>query len=435
MDLHSAKTIAVVGLSDDPAKPSHQVAKYLKEKGYTIIPVNPTLRQVLGERSYPDLMSIPADIAIDIVNIFRKPEAVAPVVNQAIQRGAKVIWMQEGIVNYEAKKAAESAGLDVIMDKCIMKVHKNQFWGIDMKHDLIIIGGGPAGLTAGLYGSRSGLKTLLLERAMPGGQAAMTERIENYPGYPQGVSGPELMMNFMEQATRFGLEYKTAEVTKVDFSGKEKLIETGEGSFSAKAVVIATGASPKFLGVPGEKEFHGRGVSYCATCDGPFFPNKKVIVVGGGDSAVEEAIFLTKYAREVILIHRRDHLRAARVLQERAEKNEKLKLLLDTVVEKIAGSQMVEKVILRNVSTGETREEETDGVFVFVGYSPNTSFLREISLDQQGYIITGEYLATSAAGVFAAGDVRAKFLRQVSTAVGDGAEAAMAAERYLAEQD
>ncbi|MGI6685548.1 MAG: thioredoxin-disulfide reductase [Bacillota bacterium] len=304
-----------------------------------------------------------------------------------------------------------------------------------MGYDLIIVGGGPAGLTAGLYGARGGLKTLLLERSMPGGQAALTELIENYPGYPQGVGGPELMMSFMEQATRFGLEFRTEEVMRADFSSQEKLLETENGTYTAPAIIIATGSRPRFLEVPGEKEFNGRGVSYCATCDGAFFRDKKVLVAGGGDSAVEEAMFLTKYAREVVLVHRRDTLRAAKILQERAKKNEKLGFILDTVIEKISGGvKGVEKVLLRNVKTGEVKEEPTDGVFVFIGNIPNTQFLTgALDLTEEGYIQTGDLLMTSVPGVFAAGDVRKKFLRQVSTAVGDGAEAAMAAERFISE--
>ncbi|MGI6066521.1 MAG: thioredoxin-disulfide reductase [Bacillota bacterium] len=305
-----------------------------------------------------------------------------------------------------------------------------------MVWDLIIIGGGPAGLTAGLYGARAGLKTLLLEKAMPGGQAVLTEKIENYPGYPQGISGPELMMSFMDQAMRFGLEFKTEEVSGIDFTGKEKVINTNENNYLGKAVVIATGSRPRFLDVPGEREFHGRGVSYCATCDGAFFKEKKVVVVGGGDAAVEEALFLTRYANEVVLVHRRDQLRATKVLQDRAKANSKIHFILDTVVEKIDGKNFVDKVQLKNVKSGETRQESTNGVFVFVGTLPNTGFLQgAVEMNNQGYILTHDFLSTSVSGVFAAGDVREKFLRQVSTAVGDGAEAAMAAERYIAGLD
>lgn len=306
-----------------------------------------------------------------------------------------------------------------------------------MGYDLIVIGGGPAGLTAGLYGARGGLKTLILEKAMPGGQAAMTEFIENYPGYPEGVQGPELMMNFMEQALRFGVEFKTEEVIKVDFSAKEKLIETEQGKYESPAVIIATGSRPRFLEVQGEKEFTGRGVSYCATCDGAFFRDKKVLVAGGGDSALEEAMFLTKYAREVVLVHRRDQLRAAKILQERARKFDKLHFLLDSVIEEIrGGTQGVEEVVIRNVNNDSVKTEAADGVFVFIGNLPNTAFLKDIlDLTGDSYVKTKDLLMTSVPGVFAAGDVRDKFLRQVSTAVGDGAEAAMAAERYISELD
>lgn len=306
-----------------------------------------------------------------------------------------------------------------------------------MGYDLIVIGGGPAGLTAGLYGARGGLKTLILEKAMPGGQAAMTEFIENYPGYPEGVQGPELMMNFMEQALRFGVEFKTEEVIKVDFSAKEKLIETEQGKYESPAVIIATGSRPRFLEVQGEKEFTGRGVSYCATCDGAFFRDKKVLVAGGGDSALEEAMFLTKYAREVVLVHRRDQLRAAKILQERARKFDKLHFLLDSVIEEIrGGTQGVEEVVIRNVNNDSVKTEAADGVFVFIGNLPNTAFLKDIlDLTGDSYVKTKDLLMTSVQGVFAAGDVRDKFLRQVSTAVGDGAEAAMAAERYISELD
>ncbi|NMA14630.1 MAG: FAD-dependent oxidoreductase, partial [Clostridia bacterium] len=238
------------------------------------------------------------------------------------------------------------------------------------------------------------------------------------------------------QAMRFGLEFKTEEVSGIDFTGKEKVINTNENNYLGKAVVIATGSRPRFLDVPGEREFHGRGVSYCATCDGAFFKEKKVVVVGGGDAAVEEALFLTRYANEVVLVHRRDQLRATKVLQDRAKANSKIHFILDTVVEKIDGKNFVDKVQLKNVKSGETRQESTNGVFVFVGTLPNTGFLQgAVEMNNQGYILTHDFLSTSVSGVFAAGDVREKFLRQVSTAVGDGAEAAMAAERYIAGLD
>ncbi len=304
-----------------------------------------------------------------------------------------------------------------------------------MSYDLLILGGGPAGLTAGLYAARGGRKVALIERAMPGGQAFLTNEIENYPGFPQGIGGPELMMAFQEQATRFGLEIINAEIVKVDLAGELKTLTAADGTlYRARAVIIATGAEPRKLGVPGEEEFRGRGVSYCATCDGAFFRNKKVAVVGGGDAAVEEAIFLTRFAEKVVIIHRRDELRAINVLQERAKSNEKIEFRLNMVVEAIQGNQKVESLRLKNVITGEIQEEPFDGVFVFVGTRPNTGFLKGIlELDEKGCIITNAAMGTSLKGVYAAGDVRNTPFRQVATAVGDGAMAAGSAEQYLAE--
>lgn len=303
-------------------------------------------------------------------------------------------------------------------------------------YDVAILGGGPAGLTAALYTARGGLKTVILEKAMPGGQAALTDKIENYPGFPQGVAGPELMHKFMEQAINVGAEFKTQEATAVDLlNDQEKIIATSQGEeIKAKAVIIATGAQARKLAVPGEGRFIGRGVSYCATCDGAFFRDKRVAVVGGGDAAVEEAGFLTKFASEVVIIHRRDELRATSVLQERAKKNDKIKFMLDTVVEEIKGTDAVEKLTLKNVKSNEQWEEDFAGVFVFVGTVPNTAFLHEkVELDSSGYVMSRDFLKTSVPGVFVAGDVRQKFVRQVSTAVGDGATAALAVEHYLAQ--
>lgn len=303
-----------------------------------------------------------------------------------------------------------------------------------MVYDVLVIGGGPAGLTAGLYAARAGRKVALIEKAMPGGQAFLTNEIENYPGFPEGIGGPELMMAFQQQATRFGLEIINGEIVSVDLAGETKKLVAADGQeYLAKAVIIATGAQPKNLGVPGEEEFRGRGVSYCATCDGAFFRGKKVAVVGGGDSAVEEALFLTRFASRVVIIHRRDQLRAINVLQERARSNEKIEFRLNHVVEAILGDQKVERLRLKNVVTSEVVEEEFDGVFVFVGTQPNTKFLEGVlALDEQGRIITNETMGTSLKGVFAAGDVRNTPLRQVATAVGDGAIAAYSAEHYLA---
>lgn len=302
-----------------------------------------------------------------------------------------------------------------------------------MPHDLLIIGGGPAGLTAALYGARGGLDTVVLEMGAPGGQAGLTDRIENYPGFPEGINGMELAMKFAEQARRFGARIEMTTVQGVELNGEIKKAFTGSGEFTARAVIIASGAHPRPLGVPGEEEFRGRGVSYCATCDGAFFRDKKVAVVGGGDSAVEEALFLTRFASQVTIIHRRDALRATKVLQERARDNPKISFCWNTVVTRIKGEEKVGSLELKDVNSGATREEAFDGVFIFIGLEPNTGFLKgTLTLDSQGYIVTRENLATSIPGVFAAGDVRAKDFRQVSTAVGDGAVAAMAAERYLA---
>lgn len=302
-----------------------------------------------------------------------------------------------------------------------------------MAHDLMIIGGGPAGLTAALYGARGGLDTIVLEPGAPGGQAGKTDRIENYPGFPEGINGFDLAMKFSEQAQRFGARIEMAAVEGVELNSEIKKARSSNGQFAARAVIIATGARPRPLGVPGEKEFLGRGVSYCATCDGAFFRDKKVAVIGGGDSAVEEALFLTRFARQVTIIHRRDALRATRVLQDRARDNAKISFHWNTVVEAIKGTGRVQSLHLRDVKSNATREEAFDGVFIFIGLEPNTGFLGEaLTLDAGGYIVTREDLATSVPGVFAAGDVRSKEYRQVSTAVGDGAVAAMAVERYLA---
>lgn len=303
-----------------------------------------------------------------------------------------------------------------------------------MSYDLIIIGGGPAGLTAGLYGARGGLNTLIIERGAPGGQAGQTDRIENYPGFPEGISGLDLAFKFVEQAERHGARLEMGTVEKVDFSGQLKRVWTSETEYTGRAVIIATGASPRPLEVPGEETLRGRGVSYCATCDGAFFRGKKVAVVGGGDSAVEEALFLTHFAEQVTIIHRRDKLRAIKVLQQRAQENPKINFYWNTVVEAILGENKVEALRLKDVVSGAVREEPFDGIFIFIGLKPNTEFLgNAVTLDENGYIITREDLATSVPGVFAAGDVRAKAFRQVTTAVGDGAAAAMAAQKYLAE--
>ncbi|MBW1990143.1 MAG: thioredoxin-disulfide reductase [Deltaproteobacteria bacterium] len=299
--------------------------------------------------------------------------------------------------------------------------------------DLIIIGGGPAGLTAGIYASRARLDVQLLEMTAPGGQILVSDLVENYPGFPGGISGGELMERMAEQARRLDLSIAVGEVTSVDFSGPLKKLALSDGKkIETKTVIIATGATPRKLGVPGENRFYGRGVSYCATCDGPFFRDKVVVAVGGGDTAVQESLFLTKFAKKVHLVHRRDALRAARILQERALGNDKLVMEWDSVVTSINGNDDVESVTVKNLKTGKARELAADGCFVWVGIEPNSGFLKDaVKLDEQGFVVTDATMATSAPGVFAAGDVRNTPLRQVATAVGDAAIAAMSAEHYI----
>lgn len=299
-------------------------------------------------------------------------------------------------------------------------------------YDVIIIGAGPAGLTAGIYAARGGLKTIVIESAMPGGQASLTEKIENYPGFPEGIGGYELMNAFYQQALRFNVEFIFQEVTSVELQGQIKKVITGSNEYLSKTVIIATGSKPRLLGVPGEKLFHGRGVSYCATCDGAFFKGKKLIVVGGGDAALEEGLFLTRFAEEIIIIHRRTGFRAAQVAIEKARGNPKIKFKLNCVVEEIMGADQVEEVRVRNVITGENKNLKADGIFIYIGTEPNTKFLsNELSVNEQGYLNTDILLQTNITGVFAAGDIRNKQLRQVATAVGDGALAAFQVEKFV----
>ena len=299
-------------------------------------------------------------------------------------------------------------------------------------YEVLIIGAGPAGLTAAIYAARAGYKTAILEHGVPGGQAATTDMIETYPGFPEGISGPELMMKFFEQTQTFGVEMIYEQVQSVDFSGDIKKVITDKQTVEAKTVVIASGAKPRTLGVPNEGRLRGRGVSYCATCDGFFFRDQPVAVVGGGDTAVEEAMYLTKMCSSVTLIHRRDELRANKLAQSRAFANEKLNILYDTVVDEIVGDEKVCQLKLRNKKTAETSELDVNGVFIFVGYLPNDAFLpAELEVNEQGYIITDEEMATNIPGVFAVGDVRQKKLRQVTTAVGDGGAVMHGIEEYL----
>lgn len=305
-----------------------------------------------------------------------------------------------------------------------------------MEYDVIIAGAGPAGMTAGIYAARAGLEALVFEQGVPGGQTILTDFVENYPGFPEGLRGRELADRFVQQLAHVGVEITHAVVKKIEpKDSKGFVVIAGDQEYQSKSVIVATGTQARKLGVRGEGKFTGRGLSYCAVCDAPLFRNKKVAVVGGGDTAVEEALYLTKFVREVHIIHRRDELRAVNILGERAKSNSKITIRWNTVVNEIKGDKVIETLALKNTLTGEVVEEEFDGVFVFIGTYPRTSCLGfDISKNDQGYIITDGLLATSQPGLFAAGDIREKFLRQVSTAVGDGAVAAMSAEKYLMEK-
>ena len=305
-------------------------------------------------------------------------------------------------------------------------------------YDIVIIGGGPAGLTAGLYASRARLKTLLLERMAPGGQALVTDWIENYPGFPEGISGVDLVDKMTEQTKRFDLEIEIGDVVSLDLGSEDgsggglKTIVLADKTITASAIIIATGASPTNLGAPGEERFFGRGLSFCATCDGPFYKDKIVVAVGGGDTAVQESLFLTRFAKKVYLVHRRDQLRATGILQERALSNPKLDILWDSVVTGINGLSNIENITVENVKTGAEKNIAADGLFVWIGIKPSSHFLNgAVKLDPSNFILTNENMETSIPGVFAAGDVRSKLLRQISTAVGDAAVAAFAAEHYI----
>jgi thioredoxin reductase (NADPH) len=301
-------------------------------------------------------------------------------------------------------------------------------------YDIVIIGGGPAGLTAGLYAARSRLKAVLLERMGFGGQLLTYERVDNYPGFPEGISAFGLAEPISAQALKFGLENRTAEVVGLEFGDRGHTVSLADGkSLKARAIIIASGASPRKLAVRGEKELTGRGVSYCAVCDAPFYRDQDVAVIGGGDTAIEEAIYLTKFASRVYIIHRRDRLRATPVIQEKALRSEKISFLLNTVVTEVqGGAQGVEKLLLKSTDTGVTSELLVGGAFVFVGIRPNTEhFPPEMKRDPMGFIHTDQEMPSSVPGVFAAGDVRVKDLRQIVTSVGDGATAAFCAGRYI----
>ena len=303
-----------------------------------------------------------------------------------------------------------------------------------MIYDVIIVGGGPSGMSAAIYASRARLKTLLIEKAGCGGQIAITDHLENYPGFEEGINGFDLAMKMEKQARTFGCEISYGEVSCIETEdGIKKIILSDKKEYFTKTIIIASGANFKKLGVEGEETFIGKGVSYCATCDGPFFRNKEIAVVGGGDSALQEALYLTKFATKVNLIHRRDQFRAAKILQEKVFAEKKINIIFDSVVEKISGNLSVEQLTLKNVKNGISSQLSVNGVFVFVGWLPNTKFLENsnIKLNEAGYIVTDDNMNTSVQGIFACGDVRQKILRQVVTAAGDGAIAAISAQHFI----
>lgn len=303
-----------------------------------------------------------------------------------------------------------------------------------MIYDVVIVGGGPSGMSAAIYASRARLKTLLIEKAGCGGQIAITDHLENYPGFEEGINGFELAMKMEKQARTFGCEIVYGEATAIETEDAiKKVVLSDNKEYFTKTVIIASGANFKKLAVEGEQEFIGKGVSYCATCDGPFFRNKEIAVVGGGDSALQEALYLTKFATKVNLIHRRDQFRAAKILQEKVFAEPKINIIFDSVVEKILGNLTVEEITLKNVKNNISSQLAVNGIFVFVGWLPNTKFLNNtaIKLNEAGYIVTDDNMNTSVQGIFACGDVRQKILRQVVTAAGDGAIAAISAQHFI----
>jgi thioredoxin reductase (NADPH) len=298
-------------------------------------------------------------------------------------------------------------------------------------YDVIIAGAGPAGMTAAVYTSRANMSTLMIERGIPGGQMANTEEIENYPGF-ESILGPDLSTKMFEHAKKFGAEYQYGDIKEIVDGNPYKTVKVGDKEYKAKAVIITTGAEHRELGVPGEKEMSGRGVSYCAVCDGAFFRGKELVVVGGGDSAVEEGVFLTRFATKVTIIHRRGELRAQKILQKRAFENEKVDFIWNTDVKEIRGENVVQSVLLRNRETGEETEFKANGAFIYVGMDPLTAAVKNLGItNEAGYIETDEKMRTRIPGIFAAGDVREKMLRQVVTATGDGADAALSAQHYV----
>lgn len=302
-------------------------------------------------------------------------------------------------------------------------------------YDTVILGAGPAGLTAAIYTSRAMISTLVLEKLGSGGQLAITDNIENFPGFPDGINGFVLSRKIEEQAKKFGAHFENAEIKRID---KDKTsntfqIEADGASFQSKSIIIATGAKPRRLGIKGEDTFIGRGVSFCATCDGAFYRNKVVAVVGGGDSAMDEGLFLTKFAEKVYIIHRRDALRAEKILQKRAFDNPKIEFIWDSIVEEVVGEDKIKQLKIKNVKDNHISLLDVDGMFLYIGLLPNTDIFEGVQKDEQGYIITDEFMKTNVAGIFAAGDCRRPVFRQVATAIGDGAVAAQSVRKYLEE--
>jgi len=307
--------------------------------------------------------------------------------------------------------------------------------GSQKHYDVLIIGSGPAGYTAGVYTSRAKLTTLIISGTLPGGQLMTTSEVENYPGFPNGIFGPELMMNMRQQAERFGATIVDDEVTEVDFKKKPFLITTHGEKYTGESVIVCTGASPRKLGIEAEQQFGGRGVSYCATCDGPFFKGEDIVVVGGGDTALEEATFLTKFGKSVKIVHRRDTLRASKILQDKALENPKIEFMWNNVVSNIKGDKKVNTVLIKDIRTGKEKTIKAGGLFVAIGHEPNTSiFQGNLELDDKGYIVLKDHTKTSVEGVFAAGDVHDHRYRQAVTAAGFGCMAAIDVERWLSER-
>jgi len=301
--------------------------------------------------------------------------------------------------------------------------------------DVVILGSGPAGLTAAIYCGRANLAPLVVEGLSAGGQLMNTTDVENYPGFPEGIMGPDLIEKFKEQAARFGATFVSGDATKVHLTGKPLSVSTDEQTIEARAVIIASGASPLELGLPGEKEYAGRGVSYCATCDGFFFKDQEIVVVGGGDTAIEEALFLTRYGKRVSVIHRRDELRASKIMADRARANEKIEFVWDTLVAEVIGDgTKVQSIRVKNVKTGETTERPCGGFFVAIGHRPNTELFNDLPKDEQGYLKPGKGAFTELEGVFMAGDVHDHHYRQAITAAAAGCMAAIDCERWLEQQ-